>query len=1163
MATTISSGRGNSPLLTANIADHGTIYGGRGLIFDGVTDYLTGTIGEEYSSLENFSLSVWTTVDTASDWRRVFIANSTSASVRFGIKSTGKMTFMPNSATGDINFTGTALSTTGGWYHHVVTFDKATTTVKHYLNGALDYTKTDCTDTALDVAGTYVVGSYNGVSLHWDGKISDLKLFDATLTEAQAQELYLKPEQSAPSAVRDNIFLWLPMCEGNPDSPQSVVYDHSEKKLGSELLADPTFDDDTTVSVSGTHWSISNGTIAEGEEFYIGGGKLVAIGAQDARLTDYSVLTSGRFYKFQITLDSVGDSGRLRGAGNNKMKDISNIETTGVGTYTRYFVADGTVFSMDADATADFTATDISVKEVLMGNHATTVFYGDDLTSGHGAFDVTTNWSVVSGSLETEWSIGSSKATHATGNTNTLRYENAGTPSISGRQYQIDFTISGRTAGNIEFAIGGGSASESDFTASDSTTLTSGGSTSRIVDINPTSDFDGSVELITIKEVGVSSTGFATAQEEPTIPQVPLMRYNEKMVFDGVDDYVDIPNIPSSSVYTVSSWVNINDYASNSDFTIFGFASDNTDVNILYYFGSDGNKLGLNVFNGDSYGISGFDKHNQWVHMVAIFHNSDFESFELYINGVSQTVTQTKGTTLNRTLSQSFGIGYTGYYTTNQLLYGSINEVSVFNSALSLTEVQELFADGVALDATTHSKADDNLVGYWRNDGVSSWTDRSDIQAISFDGTDDYISRADILGATYTICGWVNFDSIDDSSWEHLFGEVYAGLLAKASSFSFYYRNDSPYTLTGSWSISSGSWVHLAVTNSSTTKSVFLNGVREGTVSDSSSYNATGDFQIGRSITGEFVDGLMSQVAVWSSALTDAQITEIYNLGRRDTDLTTSYSTNMVAYYLLNPSHSSPDITGSDGIEDRSGNDNHATQSGTVGFLGANDGTPAGTPESIIVREGLNSNKDGLGFPFKNDDRDVLRLDGVKDFVKIEYPAMSDQITSGIYTFDFWVKHNRENTGVTETYICLRDNNATGNRFKIQKISVADNASYPIIRFTVEGGATITYNSSHIDTLDEGGWFYIALVSSGVSSRQFYYAKSGADSLTAVTANTTTYANTNVWDEIQIGQKQEGDGALGLEMLDGVIDEVRYYSKALSATELLKNYKHGKGKHKN
>jgi hypothetical protein len=31
----------------------------------------------------------------------------------------------------------------------------------------------------------------------------------------------------------------------------------------------------------------------------------------------------------------------------------------------------------------------------------------------------------------------------------------------------------------------------------------------------------------------------------------------------------------------------------------------------------------------------------------------------------------------------------------------------------------------------------------------------------------------------------------------------------------------------------------------------------------------------------------------------------------------------------------------------------------------------------------------------------------------------------------------------------------------------------------------------------------------------------------------------------------------------GAIDEVKIYNKALSATEVSKNYKHGKGKHKN
>ena len=61
----------------------------------------------------------------------------------------------------------------------------------------------------------------------------------------------------------------------------------------------------------------------------------------------------------------------------------------------------------------------------------------------------------------------------------------------------------------------------------------------------------------------------------------------------------------------------------------------------------------------------------------------------------------------------------------NRPYNGCIKDVSVFNEALSVSEVQEIFNDGVALDATTHSKADDNLLGYWRNDGVTTWTDRS------------------------------------------------------------------------------------------------------------------------------------------------------------------------------------------------------------------------------------------------------------------------------------------------------------------------------------------------------------------------------------------------------------------------------------------------------
>lgn len=53
-----------------------------------------------------------------------------------------------------------------------------------------------------------------------------------------------------------------------------------------------------------------------------------------------------------------------------------------------------------------------------------------------------------------------------------------------------------------------------------------------------------------------------------------------------------------------------------------------------------------------------------------------------------------------------------------------MNEISLFNTALTLAQVQELYNDGEALDATLHSSVA-NLVGYWRNRGAGTWTDLS------------------------------------------------------------------------------------------------------------------------------------------------------------------------------------------------------------------------------------------------------------------------------------------------------------------------------------------------------------------------------------------------------------------------------------------------------
>jgi hypothetical protein len=125
-----------------------------------------------------------------------------------------------------------------------------------------------------------------------------------------------------------------------------------------------------------------------------------------------------------------------------------------------------------------------------------------------------------------------------------------------------------------------------------------------------------------------------------------------------------------------------------------------------------------------------------------------------------------------------------------------------------------------------------------------------------------------------------------------------------------------------------------------------------------------------------YMNGKIGQTAIYSSVLSEDDILSIYNLGRRNADLSVSYPTNLIGYWFLNPTHSNPDLTGADKILDRSTNSNHGTQNGGVNFLGTNDGSVQGSPDSITIREGLNQNRDGLGFYFTNPSSNVLRLKG-------------------------------------------------------------------------------------------------------------------------------------------------------------------------------------------
>lgn len=162
-------------------------------------------------------------------------------------------------------------------------------------------------------------------------------------------------------------------------------------------------------------------------------------------------------------------------------------------------------------------------------------------------------------------------------------------------------------------------------------------------------------------------------------------RVGTSLNFDGTDDYVSLSNLPintsAGAQNTVAFWMYLNP-TSGGVMPISFSATD------LFYYTSYGG-FGFNTYNDDIYGVSSNGIAGQWIHIVAVFKNGTPSADQLYINGVAQTLSLIHGTQVNASLStnmwisKSNGIGYE--------MPGKIDDVRIYNRALSATEVQNLY----------------------------------------------------------------------------------------------------------------------------------------------------------------------------------------------------------------------------------------------------------------------------------------------------------------------------------------------------------------------------------------------------------------------------------------------------------------------------------------
>jgi len=229
-------------------------------------------------------------------------------------------------------------------------------------------------------------------------------------------------------------------------------------------------------------------------------------------------------------------------------------------------------------------------------------------------------------------------------------------------------------------------------------------------------------------------------------------------------------------------------------------------------------------------------------------------------------------------------------------------------------------------------------------------------KALDFDGVNDKvnITTDDIDLQEFSVVQYVNLGATAASK---IFYSNYAptGNLGFATGISdstanvpkFYTKGTSSDTLFGSFALNAGEWYQIVTTYDGATKKIYVNGVLDTSVAFSSGIlytNATNQIGALSGGTAQALDGQLSNAKIFNTALTAAQVADLYN--NPEKVVPTGVAESNLKLWL--PMMEGAGTTAYDG----SGNGNHGTISGATYVNGI--GAPVAQTAVISWNKGTN-----------------------------------------------------------------------------------------------------------------------------------------------------------------------------------------------------------------
>ena len=190
----------------------------------------------------------------------------------------------------------------------------------------------------------------------------------------------------------------------------------------------------------------------------------------------------------------------------------------------------------------------------------------------------------------------------------------------------------------------------------------------------------------------------------------------------------------------------------------------------------------------------------------------------------------------------------------------------------------------------------------------------------------------------------------------------------------------------------------------------------------------------------------------------------------------------------------------------------------------------------------MNTDKDGLGFPLGNTDKNIFRPKG-SEYAVVPFASSLD-LDNIAFTLEAWYRPH----GLTGDIQAIVDSSTSYSLVMANSRQV----SFGIYR----GGAN-SVDSGASNTLSDDVWYHLTAVYDYADSLMRLYIDADQKATTSLALGGNNMGG-NAW---AVGAYWISAGSKGRYCL-GDIDEVRIYNRAMSPAEVTKNYKHGKGKHK-